>query len=436
MSAPFRGLRDAHLHLAEHGEALSCADLSSCTSREDALERVAAAAQRTPDAQWIKAIRARVNGWREPTWPSARELHDAAGGRPCVMRSFDHHALVASSAVLEAASISAHTPDPEGGVIDRRDGAPTGLLLERACNLVWAVMPEPSLDERREHLRLALADLARHGFVEAHDMLSPAWMGPLLAELAATGDAGANAVRVWLYPKLEEAEAILEDAEAWSRDTVRLAGAKIFLDGTLNSRTAWMLEPYPNPVAGHPRGVSLYDPAALDAALSRCDILGLPAAIHAIGDGAVRAALDSIERVSPTALGFRIEHCQFVDEADIPRFAALGVVASLQPCHLLADIEALRTITPHRAHRAFPLRDLIDSVRAAGYTPEELVWLGSDTPVVSPDPLDNLQAAVERRRTGAPRDQAVAPEQAITRDEALACMASPDAAEVPEGVFE
>lgn len=425
--ADLQGLRDAHLHLAEHGEALTCADLSRCASVDEALTVVATAAKEAAPGQWVRAIKARVHGWREPRWPTAAELHEAAAGRPCVVRSFDHHALAASTLALEAAGIGAGTIEPEGGVIERRAGEPTGLLLENACNLVWAAMPEPTLDQRRECLRAGLADLAAQGFVEVHDMLSRPWMPALLADLAASGDPGANAVRVWLYPRLEEAEEILETAETWERETVRLAGAKLFLDGTLNSRTAWMLEPYPDPIPGHPRGTPMMSAEALEAALSKCDILGLPAAMHAIGDGAVRAALDAIERVAPSTMGFRIEHCQFVDEADIPRFAHLGVVASLQPCHLLADVEALRRVTPHRMHRSFPLRDLIDSAKDAGFSPEEIVWLGSDTPVVRPDPGDNLQAAVERRRAGAPAGEAIAPEQAITLEEALACMRSPEA---------
>lgn len=425
--APFKGLRDAHLHLAEHGEALSCVDLSGCATLDEALGAVSRAAASAPSGQWIKAVKARMHGWREGRWPDARELHDAAGGRPCIVRSFDHHALVASTPALAAAGVGPGTPDPEGGVIERRGGEPTGLLLENACNLIWRAMPEPSLDERREHLRRALADLAGMGFVEVHDMLSRPWMSGLIADLAASGDAGASAVRVWLYPRLEEAEQLLETAETWQRETLRLAGAKLFLDGTLNSRTAWMLEPYPEPIAGHPHGKPMMTADALEAALSKCDILGLPAAIHAIGDAAVRAALDAIERVSPSTMGFRIEHCQFVDEADVGRFAPLGVIAGVQPCHLLADVEALRRVTPHRAHRAFPLRDLIDGAARAGFAPEEIVWLGSDTPVVRPDPEDNLQAAVHRRRAGAPQADAIAPEQAIGRDVALACMRSPDA---------
>jgi len=426
-AAALRGLRDAHLHLAEHGEALSCVDLTKCANVEEALSAVAAASRDAAPGQWVKAIKARVHGWRTPRWPSALELHEASGGRPCIVRSFDHHALVASTFALEAAGVGDATPDPEGGVIERRNGAPTGLLLENACNLVWRAMPEPSTHERREHLRVALSDLAAMGFVEVHDMLSRPWLPVLLAELVDAGDPSARAVRVWLYPRLEEAEQILENAETWERDTVRLAGAKLFLDGTLNSRTAWMLEPYPDPIPGHPRGTPMMSVEALEAAVSKCDILGLPAAIHAIGDGAVRAALDAIERVSPSAMGFRIEHCQFVDRADVPRFARLGVVASVQPCHLLADIEALRTVTPHRIARAFPLRDLIDAAKEQGFAPDEIVWLGSDTPVVRPNPEDNVQAAVERRRAGMPASEAIAPEQAITREEALACMRSPEA---------
>lgn len=433
MSGALEGvpLRDAHLHLGALGAELSCVNLAGCAGVAECLSRVRAAAREAAPGAWVRCVGARVEAWNERAYPSAREIDEAAGGRPCSIRSFDHHAVCAGGAALRAAGIDAHTPDPAGGVIERGvGGAPTGLLLERASDLLWSVVPPYEPHERREHLRAALRALRERGVVEAHDMLSEPWMARELARLADEGDADALAVRVWLYAPLERVEPMLEGAEEWTRDTVRLAGAKVFIDGTLNSRTAWMLEPYDDPIEGKPRGVALMSPEDLDAALSRCDILGMPLAMHAIGDAAVRAALDAIERIGPSTFGNRVEHCEFIDERDVARFARLGVIASVQPCHLLTDIEALRRLTPRRERRAFPLRELLDACAAEGFAPGELVWFGSDAPIVPPDPADNMLAACERRRAGMAPGEAVAPEQAITPDEAGACMRSADGAEV------
>ena len=428
ISNPSR-LRDAHVHLYAYGLELSCVGMASCASAEECLHRIAAAAEGRAPGEWIACTGARVEGWREARWPTAREIDDAAGGRLCFVRSFDLHAVAAGAAALRLAGVEAATPDPAGpgkeGVIARdASGDPTGLLLEGACELLWRAMPQPTPQEFKERVRAALRDFRRRGFVEVHDMLSQRLLGPSIAALIDEGDEAALGVRVWLYPALDDVAWTLEHEESFARDTLRLAGGKIFLDGTLNSRTAWMLAPYPEPLPGLPHGKAMHGEEAIEAAVRRCDALGLPLAMHAIGDAAVRAGLGAIERASPDTAGFRIEHCQFVDEADVPRFADLGVIASLQPCHLLPDIEALRRRTPHRMGRAFPLRDLLDAARAAGLEPQDAVWFGSDAPVVEPDPADNAQAAAHRRRGGMPAEDAIAPEQAITEAEAWACMRS------------
>jgi hypothetical protein len=202
---------------------------------------------------------------------------------------------------------------------------------------------------------------------------------------------------------------------------------KLFTDGTLNSRTAHMLRPYADPIAEHPCGTPLMSREEIDAAFERARSEGFDVAAHAIGDAAVRGLLDAYEAVGGSAhagFGLRIEHAQFVDEADVPRFARLGIAASMQACHLLTDVEAILRLTPDRAGRAFPVRELADAARASGRAPCELVWLGSDTPVVPPTPADNVQAAVHRRRDE-PGCPAIAPEQAITEDEAWALMSAP-----------
>lgn len=424
MAETMSGLRDAHVHLAEHGEELACVNLASCLSKEECLERVAAAArERDPAARsWIKAVAARKEGWRVPQWPTAEEIDAAAGGVAAIVMSFDHHAVVAGTSALRGVGITDAMPDPRGGVIEKRDGKCTGLLLEEACWIVRRGMPQPSEDEVRGFVVRGLDDLQRQGFVEVHDMLSRPLVAKILLELEVAGRLG---MEVRLYPTGEFFDAMALQSEQWESEQVRLGGLKIFTDGTLGSRTAHMLSPFARPIAGMPRGKALMSDAEIESAVRRADAAGYPIAAHAIGDAAVRSVLDAIERAGPTSLGQRIEHAQFVDEADVERFARLGVIASVQPCHLLTDIEAIRAYAPDREGRVFPVRELVESAEAAGFDAADLVWFGSDTPIVPPTPGDNLQAAVERRRAGMRAEDAVSMGQAVPRDVALACMRSP-----------
>jgi predicted amidohydrolase YtcJ len=398
--------------------------LDACTSAPECLELLRAEASKA--RAWVLACGARVESWSDRRWPTKAELDLVAAGRPCCVMSFDHHAVAANSAALAAAGLSSG-PDPAGGVVCRdARGEPTGLLLESAAWQAWSAAPEPTPDERRGQVLAALRDLARHGFVEVHDLRSPAWLGPVLAEIEAAGELD---VDVRLFAPIEEIEAQHQASKTWGRGKVRLAGAKVFADGTLNSATALVLDPYAAPLPGLERGKVITTAADLRAARERTLELGLGLAVHAIGDAAVRTVLDVEQSVArrhgpKTGRGtltpaLRIEHCELVDAADVPRFAQLGVVASVQPCHLLADIEVLRRQLPHRLDRVLPLRDLIE----AGCVPGTGLLFGSDTPIVRPDPTDSIQAAVHRRREATPEREALAPAQAITQAQAWACFA-------------
>lgn len=421
---PRGGLREAHAHVPMLGRAMSMLALRGCGSREECLELVRREAARggVPGAPgaWVLGHGARVESWSEPRWPSLAELDDATAGRACYLMSFDHHAVLANSAALRAAGVRSDEPDPAGGVFVRDDaGRLTGLLLEAAAWRVWNAAPEPSAGERREHVRAGCRHLAALGFVEAHDLLSPAWLGP---ELAALADAGELPLRVGLFVPLDEVGAAVESAQVWQRAGVRLLGGKVFADGTLNSRTAWMLSDFRDPVPGKPRGVAMKTVAELTDAVRRTRALGLELAVHAIGDGAVRAVLDAVEEAGGAGSAadgrhVRIEHAEIIDERDVGRFAELGVVASVQPCHLLADVEALVRFVPQRLERVLPLRELI----ASGLEPGRTLIFGSDVPIVRAEPGDSIRAAVHRRREGAPESAAIAPGQAISEAEAWRC---------------
>lgn len=402
-----RRLREAHAHLAAHGRSLRQAALHECDSHASFLDAMARAAQAAAPSEWVIGVGARPESWTERCWPSLDEFDQAVGGKAAIAWCFDFHALLASSQALGAAKISASSGLPRGVIGKDNAGRLTGLVMEAAAHAVWASVPEPSPPQRREDLRRALADLAGHGFTEVHDLLSEPWLGD---ELAAIDEASGLPLDVVLYPRLEHLEEVRASRGRWERRQIRLGGVKLFADGTLNSRTAWMLHDYADPISEHPRGKAMVTEAELAAAVSQADDAGLPLATHAIGDAAVRAVLDAIELVQPRTSGFRIEHAEIIDEADVNRFKRLNVICSVQPCHLLYDGEVLHRTLPHRLERVLPLRELIDS----GLRPGTDLLFGSDTPIVRPHPQDSIDAAV--RRT-------IAPNQAITLDEAWACFA-------------
>jgi len=388
-------------------------------------------------SQFCRIKGARPAGWSDSggRWPTLAEFDSATGNTACVLMSFDHHQALANSAAMGAAGL---TPGQKigthGEVLVDSEGKATGLLNEQAANAAWDAAPQPGPDALQAMLMAACEHLHLLGYVEVHDLLSPAWLGPALGEL---DQEGRLAVRVKLYAPAAEIAAQAAAAAEWQTEAVTLAGAKVFADGTLNARTALMIHRYDLPVLGHPRGQAMVSPMAIDEILRQLDgmwneatELPLGLAVHAIGDGAVKMVLDCVERVRPTKSRVRIEHCEVIDKVDVPRFAAMGVDCSVQPCHLLYDIEALQKYIPHRLDRVLPIRELLES----GLLPGQLglragdaagLVFGSDVPIVPADPRDSIQAAVHRRRVGMDAGAAIAPTQAISESQAWACMAAP-----------
>lgn len=429
-------MREAHAHISAFGQSLTIPSLASCRSVAECLDSVRRASERAAPGAWLRFHSARVESWAERRWPAIGELDRAAGESPCVLMSFDHHAAAANTAALCASGLrpgdvvtpegevrsSAEGPIGCGEVCTDGFGRATGLLLEHAAYRAWNMAPPPNAEGRRRGIALALKLLSELGFTEVHDLHSEPSLGHDLARLERRGELGVRRVR--LYPPASESRdpALFRHLKSeWESNALRVAGFKVFADGTLNSRTAFMLQRYRDPIPDSPRGRAMVTEGELDDAVRRAESLGLHLAVHAIGDAAVRMVLDSFERAgTPREPGnrHRVEHAEIVDEADVERFAQLGVVCSVQPCHLLADVEVLRSQLPHRLDRVLPLRDLIDSGCGPGGD-GGLLWFGSDVPIVRPDPSDSVQAAVHRRRTGDLPGSAIAPGQAITSDEAI-----------------
>ncbi|MEO1128727.1 MAG: amidohydrolase family protein [Planctomycetota bacterium] len=398
-------LRDAHLHLIAHGAELSAVQLADCTSVDACLQRIASAAADTPAGSWIRAVGARPEAWAERRSPSADELEDAAAGRPCFVLCFDHHALSAGRSALALADMA--DAGPSGFIPTGADGRPTGLLLEGACKQLLRAVPKPTERDSLNHLRTAQADLQSRGFVEVHEMMAEPLHVRLLQKLEEQGDLE---LTVMLYATPDHFDDVRRMCAELTSIRIHFAGLKLFTDGTLNSRTAHMLTPYADPIPDAPLGTPLLSADDIHRHMLRAHDEQFDVAAHAIGDGAVRTLIDAYASIDDPTFQLRIEHAQFIDEADIERFPRHRIVASVQPSHLLTDMEAIERLMPHRASRAFPLQDL---VQATGADVDSLVLFGSDTPIVDPSPFDNLQAATERRRQGMDASTAIAPEQAI-----------------------
>jgi predicted amidohydrolase YtcJ len=392
------GLADAHVHLESLARLRIEVDLGGARSLTEALTRVRRHAARLPAGAWVIGRGWYNDAWRDRRFPDRHSLDGAAGGRPAVLLRKDAHSAWVSSAGLAAAGIEGATPDPPGGVIDRDgSGEATGIVRETAVDMVQRCVPRTP-DERLDAAMAAtLRDLSRLGLTSVHSMDRV----PAFASLSRLHARRPLPVRVsWNLPaaRLEHAER-LGLLGGTGDDRLRIWGVKAFLDGSLGSRTAEMLDG---------SGVRVLAQADLVDLARRCRAVGLSLCLHAIGDGAVRRALDALEPLADGRPRWRprIEHAQCVDPADVPRFSRAGVIASMQPIHAVTDRELADRNWGERSRHAYAWRPL----QASG----AVLAFGSDAPVETADPLLGLDAATGwRRRAGWHPQLALTPAQAL-----------------------
>lgn len=382
------GFIDSHLHLMGLGLRLLSLDLGAAASLDDALERVRRHAATLAPGAWVTG-----GGWNQVRWgtgfPTAADLDRAVPDRPAALLRTDGHALWVNTAALRAAGITRATKDPPGGRILRDSaGNPTGILVDAAMELVK--LPPPGALERDRALAAALAHLAAHGITSVHDM------GVSVEDwnlYRAFGDAGRLTVRITAYAAgMEAVDAIAPLAPTpWLYDgRLRLQGVKLYADGALGSRGAWLKAPYADDPGN--RGLQLLPATRLRNLMSRANFAGYQLAVHAIGDAANAEVLDAYAEILPAygmGLRNRIEHAQVLDRADIPRFRTLGVTASMQPIHATSD----RTMAEARLDRerlkgAYAWKSLRDAGVALAF--------GSDAPVEPVNPFLGLRAATTR----------------------------------------
>jgi len=412
-AAAFPGFVDAHVHLGGVGMAAMVLDLvgvDSIVALQARLRDYAAAHPQGPiyGRGWIETH------WPERRFPGAADLDAVVADRPVLLERVDGHAAVANTTALNLAGVTNSTPNPDGGRIERAgDGQATGMLIDRAAELVQSRFPAPSAQARREAMAAAVKLYAARGWTGAGNMSTSLEEAQILEELAAAGELPLHAD---LYLTPEDSEAVYERgpyADASGR--VRVRGVKLYMDGALGSRGAALLAPYSDAPSA---GLLVTPPEQVREFLVRARARGVQVATHAIGDRGNRLVLDAYQDVfadDPAALAaarWRIEHAQVIAPEDIPRFAALGVIASMQPSHAISDLHfAPARLGPQRLAGAYAWASLAQS--------GAVLAAGSDAPVEKGDPLIEFYAAAYRHDlTGfAGADWRL--DQAVTRAEAL-----------------
>jgi predicted amidohydrolase YtcJ len=417
------GFNDAHLHLDDAGTTKLSVDLTGVQSLDELRARVAKKVEESKAGDWILG-----SGWDETLWPvkvtpTRWDLDEVSDGHPVFLGRIDGHIAVANTRALQLGSITLASRNPQGGKIDRnQNGEPTGILRETAQAAILEVIPKPSHRLRREGLELALADLAEHGVTSAQDY-SPVWESfQIYEELEKEGKLTAR-ITEWL-PFDDSVEDLSRKRESHPQSDLMLHTGMLkgFMDGSLGSHTAALLEPY----ADDPKnsGLPRYDATKLNDMTTERVLAGFQIGFHAIGDNGAQMALDAFAGAEKAAreahvrapdggdeFRLRIEHAQVTTPAQIAQFKTLKVIASMQPSHLLTDMRwAQDRLGPKRAATSYAWLAVLNK----GVT----LAFGTDYPVEPVTPFRGLYAAVTRQSENG--KQEYFPAQRLTMDQAIA----------------
>jgi predicted amidohydrolase YtcJ len=412
------GLHDSHGHVAALGASMQNLELRGTRSYEEVVGLVRRRVASARPGEWILGRNWDQNDWSETGWPTHDLLSAASPNNPVYLTRVDGHAGLANRTAMDAASLSATTADPPGGQIIRGAGnQPSGVLIDNAQALVSSRIPPVTPARLEEHILLADRELRRLGLTTVHDAGADASTVEAYRRLI---DAGALKTRLYvmLRGSLASLRPFFDKGPVTDYGSHRLAvrAIKIVADGALGSRGAAMLEPYSDEAAS--TGLLITTPEEVYAQTLAASKAGFQTAIHAIGDRANRLVLDTFERVQrevpdARALRMRVEHAQILDAAEIPRFARLSVIASMQATHATSDMPWVPTrIGRARMEEgAYVWRKLM----ASGAT----ITNGSDFPVEQPNPMLGLYAAITRQDGSGMPPGGWMPDQRMSREEAL-----------------
>lgn len=387
------GINDAHVHMAYAGQNKLAVDLTGSASLADMLRRVSAAADQALPGQWLLGGGWDHTLWTRQTLPTRQDLDAVSKGHPAFFIRVDGHIAVANSAALALSGVTKQTPSPPGSQFDHDAyGELTGIVREgRALDMIQQHVPPPTHEMRRQAIVLAIDDAAAHGVTSVQDNSS--WDDFLVyQELEREGRLK---VRITEWLRFDDPVTLLEAhraAQPAADRMLRTGMLKGFMDGSLGSRTAALLAPYADDPGNS--GLPRYQQAQLDAMTRERVAAGFQIGFHAIGDRAVEMALNAFAAAARNVADFsakreRIEHSQVVEPQDIPRYKALGVVASMQPSHLLTDMNwAEARLGPQRARNAYGWKAFLDAGVPLAF--------GTDYPVEPINPFRGIYAGVTR----------------------------------------
>ncbi|MEO0420538.1 MAG: amidohydrolase family protein [Pseudomonadota bacterium] len=408
------GMIDAHLHVMDLGFGQLTLDLSDTTSLEDALAKIKAFADDNPGRPWILG-----RGWNQEKWglgrfPTAQELDRVIADRPVWLERADNHANWANSLAMEMAGVNADTADVEGGqVIRDADGLPSGVFVDGAKALVEGAVPAARASDRDAAFAAAQEKLLDYGVTAVADMRTTMadWQ-----TFRRAGDTGQLRIRIMAYAVNTEVMELIggPGPTPWLYDDkLRLNGIKLFVDGALGSRGAFLLRPYKDKLESV--GVPLLSPSELRNLMSRAALDNFQTAIHAIGDAANRDVLLAIEELSEVYKGdrrWRVEHAQIVDPADLERFGNYGTIASMQPLHQTSDMHmAEARLGEERLTGAYAWRSILNAGGRLAF--------GSDSPVEPADPFAGMAVAISRTDENGEPFGGWRAEEAVSRETAF-----------------
>jgi predicted amidohydrolase YtcJ len=374
------GFSDSHTHFPTWAMAQREVRLEGCATKEEAVARVRAAVERARPGEWVRGTGWRSGDWHPHVEPAREDLDLFSGDKPVALMARDYHSLWLNSAALARANDGLRV---DGGVVELDErGEPTGVLRENSAWHFRDTVSRPSADELVDAMRAAQKLASSRGVTAIHD--KDGWLGALdlFQRLRATGSLQ---LRVWQSQPHDGIGALRELGirSGFGSPWLRVGYIKAFMDGTLGSQTAWMLDG---------SGVVITSGEQLEDIILRAAEAGFPVGVHAIGDAANRAALDAFERTravwQPLGLRQRIEHCQCLAPEDLPRFAELGVACSVQFSHAVSDRDLAEEFWPDRLDGVYAFRSLVDS--------GAVVCNGSDAPIEELDPLLGLRCGVAR----------------------------------------
>jgi predicted amidohydrolase YtcJ len=406
------GFIDTHVHFIASGSGLASVQLRDAATPEEFAARIGAFADSVEPGEWIM-----YGDWDHTLWggdlPRRDWIDDVTPENPVWVYRLDGHMALANSAALELAGVDADTADIDGGTIVRyEDGRPTGLLKDNAMTFVESAIPEAKAAQLDREARAAMEHVAANGVTSVHDMAG--WSS--LATYRRAENRGEMVTRIYSVVPLRDWERLRDEVESrgTGNEWLRIGGLKGFMDGSLGSHTAAMLEPFTD--APEDRGFLINELADLRNWITGADAAGLQVMVHAIGDSAIRDLLDIyldvVEANGERDRRFRMEHAQHIAAEDIERFAVQEVIASMQPYHAIDDGRwAEEVIGPERAKTTYAFRSLIDAGARVAF--------GSDWSVAPATPIEGIYAAVTRQTLDGANPGGWVPEQKVTVEQSL-----------------